>query len=92
MEIEHVQTETHLHEAAARGRHLHVIKWLRKHSTEIIESQALDEAAAGGFSEIVEFLHAEWTEAKLKRNRRICRVSTRAMIKAAGNGHLKMVK
>ncbi|EGZ24389.1 hypothetical protein PHYSODRAFT_487528 [Phytophthora sojae] len=84
--------ETHLHQAAARGGHLEVVRWLRTHLMEQVESRALDEAAANGFVEVVEFLHQEWTAAKLESNRGSCSATARAMNGAASNGHLGMVK
>ncbi|GMF20947.1 unnamed protein product [Phytophthora fragariaefolia] len=85
-------TETHLHQAAARGGHLHVVRWMRTHLMERIESRAMDEAAAAGSLEVVEFLHQEWAEARLESNRTSCSATARAMNGAASNGHLEVVE
>ena len=87
MDNEDVQRET----SVARGGHSKVFKWLRTYSTKVIESRVLKKAA-GEFSEIVEFMHADWSKAKLESNRSSSCASTRAMNQAACNGHLEMVK
>ncbi|KAF1772716.1 Ankyrin repeat-containing domain [Phytophthora cactorum] len=78
-----VLTETHLHEAAARGGHLEVVTRL---------SLGSGSSGGGGISGRGRVLNEEWEEAKLESNRFSCRATSRAMDSAASNGHLEMVK
>ncbi|RLN98106.1 hypothetical protein BBJ28_00011051 [Nothophytophthora sp. Chile5] len=84
--------ESHLHQAAARAGQLEMVRWLRTHSTEEVEPRAIDEAAAGGYLEVVQFLHGNWESSRLATNRSSCKATARAMDRAAKNGHLAMVQ